>query len=108
MSKDFTVIAPRTVVDPITTIEKGENHIEIKMGYTQAIIDELTRKANAALDEAVMDRLAKQHGYVSVVRCKDCRYFKPELYNYITCEFLLYNTSADDFCSYGERKSNDD
>lgn len=69
MQKDLTVILPRTDIDPITTVEKGENSIEIKIGYTQATFDELLRKANTALDAALMDRIAKQHGYMKRETC---------------------------------------
>lgn len=44
-------------------------------------------------------RMAVQMGYVQVVRCKDCRYFK--MYK---CRMEYSN--YDDFCSYGEYKRN--
>lgn len=45
---------------------------------------------------------------VPVVRCKDCKYYKPNEYE-CGCEFAggLPYVKADDYCSYGERKETD-
>ena len=55
---------------------------------------EWRRKANKTRDNAV-----------HVVRCKDCKYYKPDEYE-CGCDFAggLPYVKADDFCSYGERK----
>ena len=39
---------------------------------------------------------------VEVVRCKDCKYF---VFEVCTNDFSLNLPKIDDFCSYGERKS---
>ena len=52
---------------------------------------------------------------VEVVRCKDCKHWKPihEHIPYMECNIFCgaydhgYPTGADDFCSYGERKDNE-
>ena len=47
---------------------------------------------------------------VEVVRCKDCRYFRPsEITNRCFCDWHSdeFETFANDFCSYGERKTTD-
>ena len=51
---------------------------------------------------------------IEVVRCKDCRWWngsKETMHNNHLCrnwsKFGSINTSADDFCSYGERKGGD-
>ena len=49
-------------------------------------------------------RLAAQMGYVLVVRCKDCKYYKPDEYE-CGCDYGLPCVKADDFCSYGERRT---
>lgn len=52
-------------------------------------------------------RMAAQMGYVLVVRCKDCKYYKPDEYEF-GCECdsgLVYVKANDDFCSYGERRT---
>lgn len=43
---------------------------------------------------------------VKVVRCKDCKYFRPsEITNANFCEYHNdLEIQANDFCSYGERK----
>lgn len=44
---------------------------------------------------------------VPVVRCKDCKYYKPDEYEF-GCECdsgLVYVKANDDFCSYGERRT---
>lgn len=45
---------------------------------------------------------------VEVVRCKDCKHYKPEEYE-CGCDFAggLPYVKADDYCSYGERKEGD-
>jgi hypothetical protein len=51
-------------------------------------------------------RMAVQMDYVPVVRCKDCKYYKPDEYEFgCGCDGgLLYVKADDDFCSYGARK----
>lgn len=45
---------------------------------------------------------------VEVVRCKDCKHYKPEEYE-CGCDFAggLPYVKADDYCSYGEGKDYD-
>lgn len=42
---------------------------------------------------------------VPVVRCKDCKYYKPDEFEY-GCDFAggLPYVKADDFCSFGQRR----
>ena len=50
---------------------------------------------------------------VEVVRCKDCKNYRYEkVLNYYECDIFMgayeitgYPTKPDDFCSYGERKT---
>ena len=47
---------------------------------------------------------------VEVVRCKDCKYWSKEKDLGMFCNHwgsMLTETVEDDFCSYGERKDND-
>ena len=47
---------------------------------------------------------------VEVVRCKDCKYWEvgKDYEPYCNhCASGMWDTTADDFCSYGERKIND-
>ena len=39
-----------------------------------------------------------------VVRCRDCRYYKPNTYSHFTCELLMFHVDPDGFCAWGERK----
>lgn len=45
---------------------------------------------------------------VEVVRCNDCKHYKPDEYE-CGCDFAggLPYVKADDFCSYGERRDYD-
>ena len=45
---------------------------------------------------------------VEVVRCRDCKHYKPDEYE-CGCDFAggLSYVKADDFCSYGERRDYD-
>lgn len=38
-----------------------------------------------------------------VVRCRDCKEYRPELYKNISCELLARYVEPDDFCAWGER-----
>lgn len=51
---------------------------------------------------------AKTVDAVEVVRCKDCKHYKPDEYE-CGCDFAggLPYVKADDFCSYGERRDYD-
>ena len=46
---------------------------------------------------------------VEVVRCKDCKNWEVEedngFYCYETCVLSGFNTTCDDYCSYGERRT---
>ena len=46
--------------------------------------------------------------FVEVVRCKDCKYWKAEKDYGMFCSHwggILTDSTADDFCSYGERRT---
>lgn len=48
---------------------------------------------------------------VEVIRCKDCKfgvYEKGRGIYHIRCEILEFLFQDDDYCSYGERKEDDD
>lgn len=72
--------------------------------------DTVSREAHY---DAVANRITdmEERGFVSVVRCKDCKYWggnKITEHNSHICNRALdqdvdYWTRADDFCSYGER-----
>lgn len=55
-------------------------------------------------------RMAVQLGYEAVVHCKDCKHWRNNLENATYCHLVsgLTEPEEDDFCSYGERKENDD
>ena len=56
-------------------------------------------------------RMAVQLGYVPIVHCKDCKYYQDnnDGYPHEECRWGHGETpNEDDFCSYGERKENDD
>jgi len=39
-----------------------------------------------------------------LIRCRDCRYYEPNIYSHFTCELLMYQATPNDFCAWGERK----
>ena len=41
--------------------------------------------------------------YTEVVRCRDCKQYRPELYKHISCELLARYVESDGFCAWGER-----
>ena len=60
--------------------------------------DAVSREAHY---DAVANRITdmEERGFVSVVRCKDCRH-----YGIGNCYMYGGQMNEDDFCSYGERK----
>ena len=59
---------------------------------------------------------AYKNGYAdamaSIVHCKDCKHWKEDLLcvdkNLKICEVGIYFTNGNGFCSYGERKSDNE
>ncbi len=50
------------------------------------------------IDQIIFDELTP------VVRCGDCRYYKPNTYSHFTCELLMFHAQPNDFCCWGERE----
>lgn len=111
------IIPSMTDVGPVTKIEQGENGYKATIGYTAQAIDEMVRRVNEKLDEEMMARLAEQHGYVRVVRCRDCVHATISTMGVCKyCEmFVLPDTDGygadpqvnlplDFFCGFAERK----
>ena len=48
--------------------------------------------------------------YAPIVRCKDCKHYEEinQPYPQMFCRKLFLDTKEDDFCSYGERKTDAD
>ena len=74
----------------------------VKMGNLVDRLGEYEDKAEQSVDA------------VEVVRCKDCKHYKPQnqgTHRACTTPYCMRvvaaKVSADDFCSYGERKDND-
>lgn len=56
----------------------------------------------------LLEAKEKMKSMVPVVRCKDCKYYKPDEYE-CGCDFAggLPYVKAGDFCSYGERNEDE-
>ena len=39
-----------------------------------------------------------------IVRCRDCKFYLPDMYKHFTCEYLQLWVMPDDFCAWAERK----
>lgn len=87
----------------------------------ETLIDMLNAKADMALGtpKAVLGNVIKMidllppADVVKVVRCKDCKYAKKSKTVLAIPDYRCLKTNitcldADDFCSYGERKENND
>lgn len=84
-----------------TAIQKGckpwgYDYYRYVMGWSDCLtrVRDMVRKAPAA-------------DVAPVVWCKDCKYYKPDEYEF-GCECdsgLVYVKANDDFCSYGERRT---
>lgn len=70
------------------------------LDYGETLIDPRDF-ADAVCDSPTVDA-------VPVVRCKDCKYYKPDEYECgCDCPAGLPYVKADDFCSYGERNEDE-
>lgn len=84
--------------DAIDTIEKYEsiykfNMSEREQGYNNAL--EIVAHAIGDMPSADV---------VEVVRCKDCKHWL----SWGECGYDAYDWNADDYCSYAERKTNNE
>ena len=82
-------------INNIPTSYESCNPTEYLKGYERGAIE----TANLALGHPLVDA-------VEVVRCKDCKWrFECEAPTYVICKKTNTFMSADDFCSYGERRN---
>lgn len=74
-----------------------EIEFDYDLDYGETLIDPRDF-ADAVCDSPTVDA-------VPVVRCKDCKYYKPDEYE-CGCDFAggLPYVKAGDFCSYGQRR----
>lgn len=77
-------------------IREGEKHLDtLAEGFAEAL--------------HIAKYIASTVDAVPVVRCKACKYYKPDEYE-CGCDFAggLPYVKENDFCSYGKRKDGDD
>lgn len=57
--------------------------------------------------DLVLERIKQDESLTLVVRCKDCKFSeKSKIFkNYYACPIMDKNMKPNDFCSYGEEKS---
>ena len=70
------------------------------------VADKWMRQNNAFIDAAILKAIPTIDA-VSVVRCKDCSYWKAAKVNakgFLICPASGMEITEDDYCSYGERK----
>lgn len=67
--------------------------------WCQSIGDDMWWRERAYIDHTVAQE---------IVRCEDCKYYEPHLYNNISCEMFMQLMNPDDFCSKGERRNDED
>lgn len=79
---------------------------KLTKGKMYAVVDGEYREVMEFQGEITLseaDEKAWQYDYVRVVRCKDCRYRLPEGY----CDLYLDRMQDNDYCSHGERRTNE-
>lgn len=62
-------------------------------------------------ENTLCDHFKNKADVVPVVRCKDCKHYKKINYDDVkpnTCEITTRRQHPYDFCSYGERKTNNE
>lgn len=67
--------------------------------------DTVSREHHDMEVKELKHQIKDQADMVSVVRCKDCRYYNPIDENKpYPCGYGIYMCNKDDYCSYGERR----
>jgi hypothetical protein len=85
------------------------------MGLTKRELVEYVRMAehNQEVAEETLNQQAENvKDWIPVVRCKDCKHYKPQKRSAhwsnstpYCCRCTVVKVNPDDFCSYGERRS---
>ena len=82
--------------------------------FMDELLDEMPFSLKRELAEKMVDNIPKVDA-VEVVRCKDCKYryeyatnITGDIKHYYICDFLDAENKDDDYCSYGERKDDND
>lgn len=91
------------------------NDNEMVKGKIYAVVDGEYREVMELQGEITLhecDEQLWQYDYVRVVRCKDCEYADKEVYQnnemwLCRCRKYSQVVEANDFCSYGERRSDE-
>lgn len=87
--------------------EIKERHDDIMQ---DPIVDKATKWRESVCFGGVVNVLVKMPTVdaVEVVRCKDCKHYYHSVYAMCcVCDFDSKEWDKDDFCSYGERRTND-
>lgn len=81
---------------------------EQKVKETGAFTKGVNKALNIAISALKNPQITPTVDAVPVVRCKDCKYYKPDEYE-CGCDFAggLPYVKAGDFCSYGERNEDE-
>ena len=74
------------------------------------IFENIKKTVNEAIDAESKKYSPMFEDLVKIVRCKNCKYFKPSdeypSYNG-RCELLMVDMNNCDYCSYGAKKENE-
>lgn len=98
------ISAQAQITDTATRLVNEVVHKKIQMLLADAPTVEIDRPTRSQFK-----RMAAQLGYEPVVHCKDCKHRDPEDERCdCGCWHTPFTTNDYDFCSYGERKENDD
>ena len=78
--------------------------------FCDTMIESICKDTIEALPSAHCDNCPYPDDYdgrVQVVRCKDCKHYEEinQPYPQMFCRKLFLDTKEDDFCSYGERRT---
>lgn len=92
-------------VDMLAASEEARSDLARQLAAARKQVDELTKAGLIATDkanQAIAEMDAAKADSVTVIRCRDCKYSRPngELYE---CPFFD-EIRGDEFCSSGERK----
>ena len=100
LTQDICVAAIFSIVCSALILPDGFRAVFRKLVAREPTIDRPARSQ--------FKRMAAQLGYEPVVRCKDCKHRDPEDERCdCGCWHTPFTTTDNDFCSYGERRTDE-
>ena len=105
----FDVNIPKPVFN---TVHHGDGSISLSLCYNASEIEEFARNAARSMYENIENSIIKEllelNGYEEVVRCEECEHCRSVREGCLKfCTFHGHIAEPDDYCSWAERKKDE-